>query len=177
MTNDPIPALLAASHAEFLEAVARVPAERRGERPGAERWSAAEVAEHVSRVEHGIIRLLETKAAEPAPPRPADPSSRTAMPDAVVQGARDRSRRAPAPDRTHPTGTLTPEASFAQHAVTRARLEAAYASAAPEVLDGHTWPHPFLGVLTLRGWVELAAHHESRHAGQVREIADTFGGG
>lgn len=173
MSDDPIPALLAASHAEFHAAVALVPAARRGEPPGPGRWSAAEVAEHLSRVEHGIIRLLEVRAADPALP-PAT-GSVTAMPEAAVRGVRDRARRAEAPDRTRPTGALTPDEAFAQHAATRARLRAAYAAADARVLDGATWPHPFLGDLTLRGWCELAARHEARHAEQVREIAAAFG--
>lgn len=172
--RDPIPALLAAAHAEFHAAVALVPPARRGERPGPDRWSAAEVAEHLSRVEHGIVRLLETTGREPVPSRAAEDAT-SVMSSAAVQGARSRARRIDAPDRTWPTGRLTPEEAFAQHLATRARLTAAYAATDPRALDGHTWPHPFLGVLTLRGWVELAAHHESRHAEQVREIAAALG--
>jgi hypothetical protein len=53
--------------------------------------------------------------------------------------------------------------------VTRAALLEAFTAADPLVLDGIVFPHPFIGPLTLRSWMELIAHHDARHAEQMAE--------
>ena len=42
-------------------------------------------------------------------------------------------------------------------------------------LDAQTYVHQTLGRLTLRAWTELVAHHEARHAEQIREAAEALG--
>lgn len=53
----------------------------------------------------------------------------------------------------------------------RAALLGAYAATPDAVLDGAVHPHPFIGLLTLRAWVQLIAHHDARHAEQMGEVA------
>lgn len=168
---DALLALLDAERAAFLAQVERVPAARRGERPAPDRWSVAEIVEHVARIDVGVTMILALRAAEPRTATPAELAAARLTPETAAR-VRGRAERLEAPERVRPTGALTPEAALAQLAAARAALKAAYASADPAVLDGAVHPHPILGPLTLRGWFELPAHHDARHARQVAELAE-----
>jgi hypothetical protein len=176
-SGDPMLALLDQERAAFLAQVERVPPERRAERPAPDRWSVAEIIEHVARIDTGVSKLIALRSAEPSlvPPEQAVAARMTPKRAAWV---RDRSLRIEAPERVRPTGTLTLEAALAQLASARAALKAAYQGAEAAVLDNsvHPHPHPAIGRVTLRGWVELAAHHDARHAQQIAELADAWAG-
>lgn len=167
---DPLLALLARERAHLLAEVARVPRARQGEAIVPGRWSVAEVVEHVARVERGVVRMLEAGRAG-ALRAPATPPLGAPLADAVVGRLRDRGEPLEAPERVRPTGAPTPEDALAELAQARAALLDAYRTAGDEVLDGGAYPHPYLGPLTLRGWVEMSAHHDARHAAQVAELA------
>jgi hypothetical protein len=69
-----------------------------------------------------------------------------------------------------PAAGLTPDDALAQLHASRAAVLEAFTAADPAVLDGIIVPHPFIGPLTLRAWVELVAHHDARHAEQISEL-------
>jgi hypothetical protein len=111
------------------------------------------------------------RAAEP-PTATAEEVAAGALTPEKVRVVRTRTEKLAAPDRVQPTGTLTEAAATQQAAASRAALLGAYAATPDAVLDGAVHPHPFIGPLTLRAWVHLIAHHDARHAGQMREVAD-----
>ena len=114
----------------------------------------------------------------PAAPLTATPGEIAAaqMTPERIAAVRVRSAKLAAPERVLPTGTLTPEQAMDQLAASRTALRAAFLAAPPAVLDGSLAPHPFIGPLTLRAWVELIAHHDARHADQVADVADRWAG-
>lgn len=173
--DDPLLALLERERAAFVAQVARVPRARQAERPTPERWSAAEVVEHVARIDLGVAKLLALHAAQPVAAAP-DELAGAGMTAERAERVRGRAERFEAPERVRPTGAMAPEAALAHLAEARSALVAAYRAADPAVLDGAVHVHPVIGPVTLRGWVELAAHHDARHAGQVAELADALGG-
>ena len=172
---DPLLALLDEERARLLAEVARVPRARQGETILPGRWSVAGIAEHVARVERGVVRMLEAGRAGTLRPAATTPLG-APLPDAVVAGLRDRTTPLEAPERVRPTGAATPEAALDELAQARAALLDAYRATTDEVLDGAAYPHPYLGPLTLRGWVEMSAHHDARHAAQVAELAAAASG-
>lgn len=164
-------ALLDHERAAFLAQIGRIPVERQGTRPAPDRWSVTEIAEHVARIDTGVGKLLALKAADPARATP-EQLAEAAMTPERVRRVRSREERIEAPERVRPSGTLTPEAALAHLAGARATLKAAFLATEPGLLDGVVHPHPIIGLLTLRGWVTLAAHHDARHAEQIAEIAE-----
>jgi acyl dehydratase len=90
---------------------------------------------------------------------------------------RNRTIRLEAPERVRPTGELTPEAALTALEQARAALIEACRAATPDELDHAAFPHPFFGPLTLRAWVELSAHHDSRHAQQLADLATAAAAG
>lgn len=163
---------LAAERRLLHERIAAIPAELHGRRPSPDRWSIAEVVEHLARIEGGVTKMLaHFGAAAPGAdvPRPAD--SARATPE-LGRRVRHRGIRIEAPERVRPGGSLDIAAALAQLEAARAELLRAFAAANRESLDVFTYPHPVFGPLTLRSWVSVTADHEARHSAQVAEIAE-----
>lgn len=170
-STDEIIALLDRERAAFLAQAARMPAAHQTLRPNPDRWSVVEIMEHVARIDTGVGKLLALRAAEPVMASPQQLAEADLTPERI-RSVRDRTKRIEAPERVHPTGTLSPDAVLAQLASARSGLKSAFLAADPALLDGVVHPHPIMGLLTLRGWVMLAAHHDARHAQQIAEVVD-----
>ena len=163
--------LLDTERAALMANVSRVPEQDRDRRPSPDRWSVAEVLEHLAMVERGVAKLIARRGRQsPAPDQlPAQP-----LDEERVAKLRDRERRLEVPDFVRPAGTLSYADAARALEETRAGLRQAVVDADPASLDGYTYPHPVLGPITLRDWVHFVAHHEARHAAQVAEIADAL---
>jgi uncharacterized damage-inducible protein DinB len=172
-SSDALFVLLDGERANLIAQFERVPAARRTERPGEGAWSAVEIAEHVARVEVGVARMLASRATMPLTATPGEVAEAQLTPGKIA-AVRVRDKHWSAPDRTLPTGTLTPGMVMEQLAGAHAGLRAAFVATDNAVLDGAIIPHPFIGPLTLRAWVELVAHHDARHAAQMAEVADRW---
>lgn len=169
-TTDDLLALLARDRAALLAEAERVPRARWAERPAPDRWSVVEILEHVARIDTGVAKLLALRAVEPVPATPEELAAARLAPHKIA-AVREPTQRVEAPERVRPRGAVAPDSAAEHLAAARAALEAAYQAADPAVLDGMVHPHPFVGPLTLRGWVEFVAHHDARHARQIGELA------
>jgi uncharacterized damage-inducible protein DinB len=164
-------ALLDAERAALMADVARVHEQDRSRRPSPECWSIAEVLEHLATVERGVAKLIakrgrQTPAPDQAPAQPLD--------DARIAQLRGREERRQAPEFVRPSGTMSAADALRALEETRAGLRQAILDADPVSLDSCTHPHPVLGSITLRDWLNFIAHHEARHAAQISEIAEVF---
>jgi uncharacterized damage-inducible protein DinB len=152
-------------------AVDAVPPARRGERPAADRWSVAEVLEHLAMVEEVVLKACSRQldAARAAGlPRETDGSSvlQSLPPERVA----NREQTLVAPDRLQPKG-LDASVAWANIESTRARFNDFVRSCDGLALGHVSFPHPAFGPLNLYQWLLFAAGHHARHAAQIREIA------
>ena len=173
MTNDsPIAALrdcLAADRDALRAAVESVPAALRDRKPAPDRWSVAEVLEHLGIVETRTVAALAPLVSD-APPcgaaRAATPLDRTQL--------RDRTQRVTAPEMIRPTGTVSAEAAWAGLERSRESLLAVLDTAEGRDLTAVGRSHPRLGQIDGYQWIASIGGHEERHTLQIREIADEF---
>lgn len=168
-------ALLGVERAALLARFHAVPAAARIVAPAGGGWSAAEVVQHVARVEAGVVKMLGAGSTM-ARTATAEELTAAQWSERKAHIVRDRTVKVQAPERTHPRDAVDADAVVAQVTQSREALLAAFRAADAAVLDGVTFPHPFIGELTLRAWVELVAHHEPRHAEQLAELAPHTGG-
>jgi DinB superfamily len=160
------------------EAVASVPPSLRERKPAPDRWSVAEVVEHVSMVEQRVAALLTRKVlaarAEGVGPDPETGSvvSTYADPYVVV----DRSRKISAPAPVHPTGAVDTTAGTEALVQSHAALVSSLQNANGVNLAPLTATHPALGLLNMYHWVVSVALHDDRHAAQIREIGASLAG-
>ena len=163
--------LLDAERATLMANVSRIAEQDRSRRPAADRWSVAEVLEHLAMVDRSVAKLIAKRGRQAPLPDQAPASSLDETRVALLRG---RDTRMDVPDFVRPSGSLN--CADAQQALYEARagLRQAVVDADPASLDGCTHPHPLLGPITLRDWVHFVAHHEARHAAQVAEIAESL---
>lgn len=163
---------LTRARGELKAAVAQVPAAARDAKPAPDRWSVAEILEHLAIVETRIAAMVARDVAaarETGLGRETSESSVLATVD--VAGLKDRRQKRVAGETSLPTGTLTAEAAWDRLETSRAQLERAMREADGWALEGLTQAHPRLGAMNLYQWIGFVGAHESRHAAQIAEIA------
>jgi hypothetical protein len=152
-------------------AVEAVTPARRSERPAPDRWSVAEVLEHLAMVENAVLKACgrQLAAAREAglPPETETSPILESLPPARVA---NRERAWIAPDRLMPKGMDASDA-WREVETARERLLEFIRSSDGLALGQVSFPHPVLGTLNLYQWLLFAAGHHARHAAQIREIA------
>ena len=166
---------LDSARATLRGAVDTIPATLQRTRPAPDRWSAAEVLEHLTLVERifggRIVKALDdARTAGLA----GEAHGRSPLPGAIEQRMADRINKRQAPETAQPTGTVDVATGWATLESQHANLRAALTGCDGLALSQVTLDHPFFGTLTVYQWVELMAAHEGRHTEQIREIAVTL---
>jgi hypothetical protein len=143
-------------------------------KPAPDRWSVAEVAEHITLAE-GMLRGVVTDQVMKAP-APADLLAKTQGKDALVlQAITDRSKKAQAPEQ------LVPKHTFANEAATVTAFKASRAQTlalAKDVsrdLRSYAMNSQVLNELDACQWVLFLSAHTERHTKQIEEVKATAG--
>ena len=161
-------------HERLRNAVESIPREHRERKPNPERWSVAEVIEHLSIVETRIGRVFDAKLAEARAggaiheERDSSPVVGTIDMDRLL----DRSRRITAAEAVLPSGTLDSQAAWSALEDARNALRDSVCAADGLALGAIVQPHPVLGPINLYQWIAFVGAHEARHAAQVMELRD-----
>jgi hypothetical protein len=157
---------LDAQREALASAYEATPPELRDARSAEDRWSVAEVLEHLAQTERGVARLL-TELIARAAPRPADEpfSERVFLHHVEMPEFLDRTRRFRG---TQPTGEMSATDAWTELGRTRLDLIEAVERGAGLRLEDHAYPHPFVGDLDLYQWIAFVGLHEVRHAEQIR---------
>ena len=159
------------SRAVLAAAVDGIPDGQRRTRPAPDRWSVAEVLEHLAKVNRLFAGRIagaidEARAAGLGPEQHA----RDPLPRDIVQKMEDRTDRRAARDMVMPSGEVDSDTAWDDLDRARDEFRTTVLAADGLALGTVTAEHRFFGVLNVYQWVELTAAHEVRHAGQIREI-------
>jgi len=166
--TDELLAYLDEQRSVLKSAFESIPAEMRNRQPAPERWSAANIVEHLAIVEARISRLLSERIEAARPELAAETSSGPILPTIDYKRMYDRSTRVKAPETAIPTGLGAAAAwSALENAglMMRAMLRANDGWGLSSVMH----PHPRFGPLSVYEWVAFLGAHEVRHAAQIRE--------
>jgi hypothetical protein len=162
------------ARARLLAAVENLSEEQQAFSPAPDRWSTAELVEHLSIVEGNVATLLdrllgkaEESGAAPAAPGAFDPVS---IEEFVEQA---RVVKYEAPERIRPAGLPLAD-SLARLKDSRAALHALRPRV--ERADGRAlrFPHPAWGPLDLYQWLLFVGAHEDRHLAQIEALKETM---
>src|ERR1051325_4738418 len=167
---------LESQRAVLRESFERIPSDQRDRRPAADRWSAANIIEHLAIVEGRIAgRFAGLIADAKANGVAAEASTAPILPTIDMARVLDRTARVNAPDPIQPTG-LTAEAAWTALEKSRAALRATIAAGDGLALGTVSSPHPLFGPLSLYHWYAFLGAHEARHAAQLNDIAREYAG-
>ncbi len=160
------------TRARLIASVEGLGEERQKFSPAPDRWSVAELVEHLSIVEGNVVRLLEKLLGEAEEPDAGPGAAPAPFADPVsIEEFVERSRgvKIEAPERIRPTGLPLAD-SLARLKDSRAALHALRPRL--EGVDGHAlrFPHPAWGPLNLYQWLLFVGAHEDRHLAQIEAL-------
>jgi uncharacterized damage-inducible protein DinB len=135
-------------------------------KPGPDRWSAAEVLEHIAVTEDLLFEMISKKIIQ-APPGKADRDYK-ALDKMVVKAIADRSRKAQAPEPLTPTGRWSPQQALDHFLESRART-VEYLKSTPDLRE-HVMDSPLGQPLDAYQWLLYASAHSERHTRQILEV-------
>lgn len=165
---------LHATRKMFLDAVAGLSEAQWNFKPAADRWSIAEVSEHIALSEDGIFELITKKIlATPAAP---ERKSEVAINDETLQKRIvDRSTKAQAPEFLRPTNRWKTQAELVDHFKRSRDRNIAWVQTTRENLREHFFAHPMFKLLDAYQWVLLLSGHSHRHTLQLNEVKEASG--
>jgi uncharacterized damage-inducible protein DinB len=152
---------------KFLASVAGLSEAQWKYKPAPDRWSVAEVAEHIALSEATILQLVTDRVMKTPPAKLAADS---ATDEAVVKLLLDRSGKAQAPEVLRPTGKWATREELTKDFVAGREKTIAYVKGTQDDLRAHSTPHPVLKSLDAYQWVLLLAAHSARHTAQIEEV-------
>jgi hypothetical protein len=138
-------------------------------KPAPDRWSIAEVAEHIALSEERIGGNITDKIM--ATPTPPELLAQVQHDDARISRlVRDRTTPRKAPEMLQPTGKFSSLADVTA-AFTKDRDKmVAYVQDPKDDLRAHAGPHPLLKAMDAYQWVLLLSAHCARHTAQIEEV-------
>ncbi len=162
----------------LVERVESLAEERRTARASEKIWTVAEIVEHLSITERGLLGVMtkmldgveaapgaqNTTPGEAAAPAPMQPFSL----DTFVERA--KAQKFEAPEVVRPTGAAAVADSLAGLAESRAALDALRPRFERADLSAQLFPHPAFGPLNLYQWLAFIGIHEARHLAQIERL-------
>lgn len=153
----------------FLKSIAGLSEKQWTFKSAPDRWSVAEVAEHITVSEEALLGLVQTKVMQ----TPAAPDKRAQVAgkdELILQKVPDRSHKAQAPEFLKPTGRWATEAELAKTFEERRAATIEYIRTTNDDLRDHFFDHPLLGTLDGYQWLLLISAHSARHTAQIEEV-------
>jgi hypothetical protein len=159
---------LQATHDAFLKSIAGLSEKQWRFKPAPDRWSVAEVSEHIAISESTIFGLEQKIMMTPSNP---DKRGEVAGKDEIIiQRVPDRSHKAQAPEMLKPTNRWATEADLTKAFEDSRKATMDYVRTTNDDLREHFGPHPVLGSLDAYQWILLISAHSERHTKQIEEV-------
>lgn len=152
----------------FLKSIAGLSQKQWTFKSAPDRWSVAEVSEHITISEQKLFGLVQQVMKSPATPEKRDQVK--GKDELVLQKVPDRSRKAQAPEFLKPTGQFATEADLVKAFTERRDANMEYIKTTNDDLRDHFFDHPVLGTLDGYQWLLLISAHSERHTAQIEEV-------
>lgn len=137
-------------------------------RPAPDKWSIAEIVEHIALAENGIIQV--TQSALKGPADSLKRSQITVTDLDIKNRLTNRATKVQSPEIIKPTGKF-PSAAVAYQAFASRRVATIeYIATTDDDLLHHFWQHPATGIIDLYQTILLIAAHSERHILQIMEV-------
>jgi len=158
-----------ATRDNFLKSIAGLSPKQWAFKPAPDRWSVAEVAEHIAVSESSLFELVQTRVMQ----SPAAPEKREQVKgkdEMVLERIPDRTHKAQAPEFLRPTGRWATEADLTKAFEASRKATMDYIRTTNDDLRDHFFDHPVLGTLDGYQWLLLISAHSARHTAQIEEV-------
>jgi hypothetical protein len=162
-------ASLQATHDAFLKSIAGLSEKQWRFKSAPDRWSVAEVSEHIGLSESMIFGMVQSRVmtSPAAPEKRAEVAGRDEM---ILKMVPDRSHKAQAPEFLKPTNRWANEADLTKAFEDSRKATMDYVRTTNDDLRDHFGPHPVFGTLDAYQWILLISAHSERHTKQIEEV-------
>ena len=160
---------LQATREAFLKSIAGLSEKQWRFKSAPDRWSVAEVSEHIAVAESTIFGMVRSKIMT----SPADPAKRAEVAgkdEIILTRIPDRSHKVQAPEFLKPTNRWATEADVVKAFEDSRQATMDYVRTTNDDLRDHFGPHPVLGSLDGYQWILLISAHSERHTKQIEEV-------
>lgn len=140
--------------------------------PEGEKWTVAKIAEHLSIVENGMMRI-SAKLLNSAKEKGKISDGKANITGEFLQklsGAREQ--KFEAPEMVVPTGNQTIAESLAKMEENRKDLEKLQPLFESVESSDFKFPHPIFGDLNATEWLAMIGGHEMRHTQQIAKLLE-----
>jgi uncharacterized damage-inducible protein DinB len=136
---------------------------------GPDRWSAAEVAEHIA-VSEGTILALVTERVMKSPVAPEKKEAAKDKDELVRTSVTNRTVKVQAPEMLKPTSRFKTREEMIKAFNASRDKTIEYVKTTQDDLRSHFGPHPIFKDLDAYQWVLLISGHSERHSLQILEV-------
>jgi len=153
----------------FLKSIAGLSQKQWTFKPAPDRWSVAEVSEHIAVAESTLLGLVQKRIMQ----SPAAPEKRELVKgkdQIILERMPDRSHKAQAPEILRPTGRWASEAELTKAFEDSRRATMDYIRTTNDDLRDHFFDHQVFGTLDGYQWLLLISAHSARHTEQIEEV-------
>jgi uncharacterized damage-inducible protein DinB len=157
------------SRDNFLKSISGLSRKQWTFKPAPDRWSVAEVAEHITVSESAIFGLVE-KQVMTSPAAPGKRDQVKGKDEMILERVPDRSHKAQAPELLRPTGRWATEAELTKTFADSRAATMEYIRTTNDDLRDHFFDHPVFGTLDGYQWLLLISAHSARHTAQIEEV-------
>ncbi len=158
----------------FLNALKGVSDAQWKYKAGPDRWSIAEVAEHIAISEETLFGLVTKQIMN----SPAAPDKKEAVKgkEAIVRDSiTNRSVKVQAPEMLKPTNRWATKDELIKSFNASRDKTISYIKETKDDLRVHFFPHPVFKDLDAYQWLILISGHSARHTAQIKEVTEDSG--
>src|SRR5258708_32222226 len=160
---------LQATRDAFLKSIAGLSEKQWRFKAAPDRWSVAEVAEHITISESTFLGSLRSQVMT----SPADPAKRAegkGKDEMVLKMVPDRTQKRQAPENLRPTNRWTNRAELTKAFEETRKATMAHVKTTTNDLRDHFRPHGAPGLLDGYQWILFISAHSERHTNQIEEV-------
>lgn len=158
------------TRAKLKERISQLSDEQLIRREDENGWTIAEIIEHLATVENGGLRIAQKLLRESDRENVVWNGTFREPLSFAEKAATMQDRKMQAPERVHPTGTVSVAESLAKLDENRRALNELRPQLEAVDVSKATFPHPFFGELNAYQWLVVVGLHERRHLAQIDRI-------
>jgi hypothetical protein len=157
------------THDAFLKSIAGLSEKQWTFKPAPDRWSVAEVAEHIAVSESMIFGMVQSRVMT-SPAAPEKRAEVAGKDEIILTRVPDRSHKAQAPEFLKPTNRWATREELTKAFEDSRKATMDYVRTTNDDLRDHFGPHPVFGTLDAYQWILLISAHSERHTKQIDEV-------
>ncbi len=169
--RDAAVAHLERTRAKFLKSIEGLTDAQWKFKAAPDRWSIAEVAEHIAISEGTILGMIQTKMMQVPGPKPEE----RIADDKMLTGLVDRTSKFQAPEVLKPVNKWATKDALVKDFNTARDNTIQFVKTTTEDLRAHGGPHPVFKMLDVHQWILMISGHAERHTLQIEEVKTAAG--